>query len=57
MPVDDVRRDLFERVRPPLRIAVLVDDGGADAFDEIVSGDAGERDTVILLEALLNALE
>ena len=41
----------------PCRIAILVDDRGADAFDEIMSGDARQRDAVILLEALLDALE
>ena len=57
MPVDDVGRHAFERVRPPARIAVLVDDLRADALDEIVAGDAGERDAIVLLEAFLQALE
>src|ERR1700733_267114 len=57
VPIDNIRCDSFELVRSPVRIAVLVDDRRADAFDEIMSGDAGERNTVILLEALLNALE
>jgi hypothetical protein len=30
----------------PLRVAVLVDDRGADAFDEIVGPNAAERDTI-----------
>src|SRR5580698_8756155 len=55
--LDDIRRDIFKPGRLPSRVAILVDDGGADTFDEIVSGVAGQHDTVILLEALLNALE
>ena len=42
---------------PPARIAVLVDDLRANAFDEIVAGDAGERDAIVLLEAFLDAFE
>ena len=57
MPLDDVRRHRFEFVRTPDRIAVLVDDRGANTFDEIMSGDAGQRDTVVLLEAFLNPFE
>ena len=57
MALDDIRRDIFKPGRLPSRVAILVDDGGADTFDEIVSGVAGQHDTVILLEALLNALE
>ena len=55
--LDDVRRDAFERIRTPHRIAVLVDDGRADALDEIMFGDAGERDAIVLLKALLDLLE
>ena len=57
MPVDDVGRHAFQRVRPPARIAVLVDDLRADALDEIVPGNAGERDAIVLLEAFLQAFE
>ena len=57
VPLDDLRRHRFKLVRTPDRIAVLVDDGRANAFDEIMPGNARQRDTVILLEAFLNALE
>src|SRR5208282_2837326 len=57
VPVDNFFRDAFEPVRSPSWIAVLVDDRGANAFDEIVSSDAGESDAVILLETLLNSAE
>ena len=57
MAVDDVRRHVRELLRSPGRIAVLVDDRRADAFDEIMPGDARERDAVILLEAFLDPLE
>src|ERR1700733_3414516 len=57
VPLDDVRRDLFQRVGPPRRITILVDNRGADAFDHVVPGRAGQRDTVILDEAFLNAVE
>ena len=55
--LDDVRRDAFERIRAPRRIAVLVDDCRADALDEIMFGDAGERHAIVLLKALLDLLE
>ncbi len=57
MALDDIRRNVLKPGRLPFRIAILVDDGGANTFDEIMSGVAGQHDTVILLEALLNALE
>src|SRR4029077_10972769 len=57
MAVDDFRYHVREIVRSPGRIAVLVDDRRADALDEIMPGDARERDAVILLEALLETLE
>ena len=57
MPVDNVRRDVVELVRAPNGIAILVDDRGANAFDEIMSGNARESDAVILLEALLQVFE
>src|ERR1700730_17847790 len=54
---DDVRRDAFERVRAPRRIAVLVDDCRADALDEIMFGDACERDAIVLRKTLLDLFE
>ena len=57
MPIDNAGRDLFQLVRLPFRIAILVDHRGAYPFDEVMSVDACQRDTVILLEALLNATE
>ena len=57
MAIDDIGGDAGERIGAPARIAVLVDDGRADALDEIVAGDAGERDAVVLLEALLQFFE
>src|SRR5437588_6331384 len=57
MTVDDVARDRFDFIWTPARIAVFVDDCCANAFKEIVPGDARQGDTVILLKALLNLLE
>jgi hypothetical protein len=57
VPVDNVRRDSVELVRAPNGIAVLVDDRGADAFDEIMSGNARQSDAIILLETLFQAFE
>ena len=57
MAVDDFRYHVREIVRSPGRIAVLVDDRRTDALDEIMPGDARERDAVILLEARLDPLE
>ena len=57
MPFDEAWRYRFKLVRTPNRIAVLVDDRRADAFDEIVLGHAGERDTVVLPKAVLNPVE
>ena len=48
MPLDNLRRHFFQRIRPPSGIAILVDDRGADAFDHVVPGDASERNTVVL---------
>ena len=55
MPLHDFGSDIVKVIRAPARIAILVDDLRANAFDEIVPGDARQRDAVILLEALLNA--
>ena len=54
MTIDDLRRNICELLRLPDWIAVLVDDCSANAFDEIMSGNARQRDTVILLEAAPN---
>jgi hypothetical protein len=55
--VDDVGRDTFRRVRAPARIAVFVDDLRADALDEIVPGNAGQRDAIVLPKAFFQAFE
>ena len=57
MPIDDGRGHIFKFVRTPDRFAILVDDGGADTFDEIMLRDAGERKPVVLLETLLDLIE
>ena len=54
MTVHDLRRDAFDGVGPPGRVAVLVDDRGADAFDEVMPGNARQRDAVVLLEAFFD---
>jgi len=55
VPVNDFRCDVFQLVRPPAWITVLVDDLRANAFDEIVPGNARQCDAIVLLEAFLNA--
>src|ERR1700749_2214725 len=57
MPVDDLGRYAFERVRPPAWIAILVGGLRAYALGETVAGEACKRDAVVLLEAFLHALE
>ena len=49
--------DRFDFIRTPARIAVFVDDRCANAFKEVVPGDARQGDTVILLKTLLNLLK
>ena len=51
MPADDVGRDVLELVRPPFRIAVLVDNGRANALDEVVAGDCGKCDPNVPAES------
>jgi len=53
VPIDDIRRYRFDRFRSPARLAVLIDDCCANAFDEVVPGNASERDTVVLGKTLL----
>ena len=43
--------------RTPHRIAVLIDDGRANAFDEIMLGNARQRDAEVLPEAFLHFRE
>src|SRR5215469_15510037 len=57
MALDDVGRDRLDFIGAPAWTAVLVDDRRANSFDEVVPRDAGERDAVILLEALFDARE
>jgi hypothetical protein len=57
MPVDDSARHRFNCFGQPARIAVFIDDGCANAFDEVVPGNASERNTVILRKTLLNSVE
>ena len=46
MTVDDVGRDRFDFIRMPARIAVFVDDRCANAFTEVVPGNARQGDEV-----------
>ena len=57
MAFDDGFGHVFKPCRPPHRIAIFIDDGRANALDEIMSGNARQRNAVILLEALLDAVE
>ena len=54
VPLDKLRRHLFKCGRAPNRLAVLINDSGANAFDKVVLRHARQRHTVILLEALLD---
>jgi hypothetical protein len=57
MALDNVGCDLFKLVRPPFRIAILVDYRGPNTLDEIVPGDCGKRDAKVLPKAFLQPLE